>query len=92
MSLLKSSIYIYVIIKIFYLHDLIYVNVAIFYICLFSRSYIYILLTYLILLSSYSSSTRSGTLSYIFNTFKAGMKFSDVIDDAKNKGFTGMRP
>ena len=25
----------------------------------------------------------SGTLSYIFNTYKPGMKFSDVIDDAK---------
>ena len=25
----------------------------------------------------------SGTLSYLFNTYKPGMKFSDVIDDAK---------
>jgi aspartokinase/homoserine dehydrogenase 1 len=30
----------------------------------------------------------SGTLSYIFNTFEPGMKFSDVIMDAKKKGFT----
>jgi homoserine dehydrogenase len=27
----------------------------------------------------------SGTLSYLFNTFKPGMKFSDVINDAKEK-------
>jgi hypothetical protein len=27
----------------------------------------------------------SGTLSYLFNTFKPGMKFSDVIADAKEK-------
>lgn len=34
----------------------------------------------------------SGTLSYIFNTFKPGMKFSDVINDAKVKGFTEPDP
>jgi len=34
----------------------------------------------------------SGTLSYIFNTFKPGMKFSDVIADAKEKGFTEPDP
>jgi aspartokinase/homoserine dehydrogenase 1 len=34
----------------------------------------------------------SGTLSYLFNTFKAGMKFSDVITDAKEKGFTEPDP
>ena len=34
----------------------------------------------------------SGTLSYIFNTFKPGMKFSDVINDAKEKGFTEPDP
>ena len=34
----------------------------------------------------------SGTLSYIFNTFKPGMKFSDVITDAKEKGFTEPDP
>jgi aspartokinase/homoserine dehydrogenase 1 len=30
----------------------------------------------------------SGTLSYIFNTYKRGMAFSDVVADAKAKGFT----
>ena len=30
----------------------------------------------------------SGTLSYLFNEYKPGMKFSDVIMDAKEKGFT----
>ncbi|EKX41573.1 hypothetical protein GUITHDRAFT_95930 [Guillardia theta CCMP2712] len=34
----------------------------------------------------------SGTLSYIFNTYKPGMKFSDVVADAKNKGFTEPDP
>ncbi|KAJ1490869.1 homoserine dehydrogenase-domain-containing protein [Baffinella frigidus] len=34
----------------------------------------------------------SGTLSYIFNTYKPGMKFSDVIADAKGKGFTEPDP
>lgn len=34
----------------------------------------------------------SGTLSYIFNTYKPGMKFSDVIADAKDKGFTEPDP
>ena len=34
----------------------------------------------------------SGTLSYIFNTYKPGMKFSDVITDAKEKGFTEPDP
>eukprot|EP00428_Durinskia_dybowskii_P017023 CAMPEP_0170226482 /NCGR_PEP_ID=MMETSP0116_2-20130129/12952_1 /TAXON_ID=400756 /ORGANISM="Durinskia baltica, Strain CSIRO CS-38" /LENGTH=463 /DNA_ID=CAMNT_0010477207 /DNA_START=97 /DNA_END=1488 /DNA_ORIENTATION=- len=34
----------------------------------------------------------SGTLSYIFNTWRPGMKFSDVVDDAKNKGFTEPDP
>ena len=34
----------------------------------------------------------SGTLSYIFNTYKPGMKFSDVIADAKEKGFTEPDP
>lgn len=34
----------------------------------------------------------SGTLSYIFNTYKPGMAFSDVIEDAKNKGFTEPDP
>ena len=28
----------------------------------------------------------SGTLSYIFNTWKPGMKFSDVVKEAKDKG------
>lgn len=34
----------------------------------------------------------SGTLSYIFNTYEPGMKFSDVITDAKEKGFTEPDP
>jgi len=34
----------------------------------------------------------SGTLSYIFNTWKPGMKFSAVVADAKEKGFTEPDP
>jgi len=34
----------------------------------------------------------SGTLSYIFNTYEPGMAFSDVINDAKEKGFTEPDP
>lgn len=34
----------------------------------------------------------SGTLSYIFNTWKPGGKFSEVVDDAKGKGFTEPDP
>mmetsp|Transcript_80320 Transcript_80320/g.117740 ORF Transcript_80320/g.117740 Transcript_80320/m.117740 type:complete len:370 (-) Transcript_80320:151-1260(-) len=34
----------------------------------------------------------SGTLSYLFNTFKPGMKFSEVIADANSKGFTEPDP
>ena len=34
----------------------------------------------------------SGTLSYLFNVYKPGMKFSDVIADAKGKGFTEPDP
>jgi aspartokinase/homoserine dehydrogenase 1 len=34
----------------------------------------------------------SGTLSYIFNTWKPGMKFSEVVKDAKDKGFTEPDP
>jgi len=34
----------------------------------------------------------SGTLSYIFNTWKVGMDFSDVVADAKAKGFTEPDP
>ena len=34
----------------------------------------------------------SGTLSYLFNEYKPGMAFSDVITDAKNKGFTEPDP
>jgi len=34
----------------------------------------------------------SGTLSYIFNTWKPGMKFSEVVKDAKEKGFTEPDP
>lgn len=34
----------------------------------------------------------SGTLSYIFNTWKPGMKFSDVVKEAKDKGFTEPDP
>eukprot|EP00195_Chlamydomonas_chlamydogama_P012101 CAMPEP_0202897424 /NCGR_PEP_ID=MMETSP1392-20130828/6184_1 /ASSEMBLY_ACC=CAM_ASM_000868 /TAXON_ID=225041 /ORGANISM="Chlamydomonas chlamydogama, Strain SAG 11-48b" /LENGTH=426 /DNA_ID=CAMNT_0049583049 /DNA_START=61 /DNA_END=1342 /DNA_ORIENTATION=- len=34
----------------------------------------------------------SGTLSYLFNTYKPGMKFSDVVADAKAKGYTEPDP
>ncbi|CAJ1361863.1 unnamed protein product [Effrenium voratum] len=34
----------------------------------------------------------SGTLSYIFNTWKPGVKFSDVVKEAKEKGFTEPDP
>jgi aspartokinase/homoserine dehydrogenase 1 len=34
----------------------------------------------------------SGTLSYIFNTYQPGMAFSDVIADARAKGFTEPDP
>jgi len=34
----------------------------------------------------------SGTLSYIFNTWKAGTKFSEVVAEAKDKGFTEPDP
>jgi len=34
----------------------------------------------------------SGTLSYLFNTYEPGMAFSDVIADAKEKGFTEPDP
>ena len=34
----------------------------------------------------------SGTLSYIFNTFKSGSKFVDVVREAKEKGYTEPDP
>jgi bifunctional aspartokinase / homoserine dehydrogenase 1 len=34
----------------------------------------------------------SGTLSFIFNTFSAGLKFVDVVKEAKEKGFTEPDP
>lgn len=34
----------------------------------------------------------SGTLSYIFNEMKKGKKFSSIVDDAKQKGFTEPDP
>ncbi|GIL68728.1 hypothetical protein Vafri_21938 [Volvox africanus] len=34
----------------------------------------------------------SGTLSYIFNTYKPGMRFSDVVADAKARGYTEPDP
>jgi aspartokinase/homoserine dehydrogenase 1 len=34
----------------------------------------------------------SGTLSYIFNTWKPGTKFSDVVNQAKDNGFTEPDP
>jgi aspartokinase/homoserine dehydrogenase 1 len=34
----------------------------------------------------------SGTLSYIFNSWKPGIKYSDVVADAKVKGFTEPDP
>lgn len=34
----------------------------------------------------------SGTLSYIFNSWKKGTKYSDIVADAKEKGFTEPDP
>lgn len=34
----------------------------------------------------------SGSLSYIFNNFKSGIKFSDIVKKAKEKGFTEPDP
>jgi bifunctional aspartokinase / homoserine dehydrogenase 1 len=34
----------------------------------------------------------SGTLSYIFNNFKAGVKFGDIVKEAKAKGYTEPDP
>jgi aspartokinase/homoserine dehydrogenase 1 len=34
----------------------------------------------------------SGTLSYIFNNFKAGVKFADIVKEAKIKGYTEPDP
>ncbi|GLI63591.1 hypothetical protein VaNZ11_006540 [Volvox africanus] len=34
----------------------------------------------------------SGTLSYIFNTYKPGMRFSDVVTDAQARGYTEPDP
>jgi bifunctional aspartokinase / homoserine dehydrogenase 1 len=34
----------------------------------------------------------SGTLSYIFNNFKAGVKFADIVQEAKTKGYTEPDP
>ncbi|MES2516800.1 MAG: bifunctional aspartate kinase/homoserine dehydrogenase I [Bacteroidota bacterium] len=34
----------------------------------------------------------SGTLSYIFNNFKAGVKFADIVKEAKVKGYTEPDP
>ncbi|MFN3405754.1 MAG: bifunctional aspartate kinase/homoserine dehydrogenase I [Cytophagaceae bacterium] len=34
----------------------------------------------------------SGTLSFIFNTFKEGFKFSEVVKEAKEKGYTEPDP
>merc|ERR1719310_402784 len=34
----------------------------------------------------------SGTLSYIFNSWKPGIKYSDIVADAKEKGFTEPDP
>jgi aspartokinase/homoserine dehydrogenase 1 len=34
----------------------------------------------------------SGTLSFIFNTFKTGTRFSEVVKEAKEKGFTEPDP
>lgn len=34
----------------------------------------------------------SGTISYIFNTFGAGVKFSDIVKQAKEKGYTEPDP
>ena len=34
----------------------------------------------------------SGSLSYIFNTYKPGMKFSEVVKDARDRGYTEPDP
>ena len=34
----------------------------------------------------------SGTLSYIFNTFRPGISFADVVREAKEKGYTEPDP
>ncbi len=34
----------------------------------------------------------SGTMSYLFNTFRAGMLFSELVADAKAKGYTESNP
>lgn len=34
----------------------------------------------------------SGTLSYIFNKFKGGIKFSEVVTEAKQAGYTEPDP
>ena len=34
----------------------------------------------------------SGTLSYIFNSYRGGMRFSHVVADAKRKGYTEPDP
>ncbi|HMQ49824.1 MAG TPA: bifunctional aspartate kinase/homoserine dehydrogenase I [Saprospiraceae bacterium] len=34
----------------------------------------------------------SGSLSFIFNTFKEGLRFSEVVKEAKNRGFTEPDP
>lgn len=34
----------------------------------------------------------SGSLSFIFNSFKAGTRFSDIVKDAKTKGYTEPDP
>ncbi|NOX19201.1 MAG: bifunctional aspartate kinase/homoserine dehydrogenase I [Chlorobi bacterium] len=34
----------------------------------------------------------SGSLSYVFNSFAAGKKFSEIVEDAKKKGYTEPNP
>lgn len=36
--------------------------------------------------------TLSGTLSYLFNTYQAGMSFTDLLRDAREKGYTEPDP
>ena len=46
----------------------------------------------MILLLSVYNLFYSGTLSYIFNGFKGGRNFSDVVEEAKQKGYTEPDP
>ena len=46
----------------------------------------------LVLPPPFAQGILSGTLSYIFNTFKAGQAFSSVVAQAKELGYTEPDP